>query len=224
MSGRFEERLEALEVESARAETPMRAAAADAFEAPTRCPAWDVRGLIGHMLRDVHRLLDLLQEPALGPPDTDSAVYFGSYDSAAEAPDIAERSIEMAARYATDDDLVEGFATTWRRAVKTAADAGHDRLVHVFSHTMVLPDYLETRVVEMTIHGLDLAAALHTERWMSVEGAAITRDVMSRMLGSAPPDGWDDVTFFEKGTGRAPLTDDDRRALGPTASRFPLFA
>ena len=43
------------------------------------------------------------------------------------------------------------------------------------------------------------------------------------LAGARLPAFWDDVTAALKGTGREPLTDQDRQALGPLAARFPLF-
>ena len=43
------------------------------------------------------------------------------------------------------------------------------------------------------------------------------------LRGGEPPAGWDDVTCALKGTGRLPLTDDDRTAPGLAAAGFPLL-
>ena len=47
---------------------------------------------------------------------------------------------------------------------------------------MLLTDYLVTRVVEMLLHGLDLADALGREPWTSAEGLALVHEVL---FGSA---------------------------------------
>jgi hypothetical protein len=48
--------------------------------------------------------------------------------------------------------------------------------------------------------------------------------VLAGLLGAPLPDSWDDVTAALKGTGREPLTGEDRRVLGSSAGKFPLFA
>jgi hypothetical protein len=53
---------------------------------------------------------------------------------------------------------------------------------------------------------------------------ALVRRVLDGLLGAPVPASWDDVTAALKGTGRVPLTGADGRALGPAASKFPLFA
>jgi hypothetical protein len=47
--------------------------------------------------------------------------------------------------------------------------------------------------------------------------------VLEALLGVPLPAGWDDATAARRGTGREPLTDADRAALGQAAARFPLF-
>jgi hypothetical protein len=53
---------------------------------------------------------------------------------------------------------------------------------------------------------------------------ALVRRVLAGLLGAPIPAAWDDVTAALKGTGREPLGEQDRQALGPLAARFPLFA
>jgi len=50
------------------------------------------------------------------------------------------------------------------------------------------------------------------------------RRVLGGLLAAPPPATWDDVTAARKGTGRDPLTEAGRQALGPLAARFPPFA
>jgi hypothetical protein len=43
------------------------------------------------------------------------------------------------------------------------------------------------------------------------------------LLGAPMPGGWDDRTYALKGTGRVPVTEEERRAIGELAGRLPLF-
>ena len=52
---------------------------------------------------------------------------------------------------------------------------------------------------------------------------AEVRRVLDGLLGRPLPESWDDVTAARRGTGREPLTDDDRAELGSAAAAFPLF-
>lgn len=221
--------LAALSTESEQAETAMRAFGDADLTRPTRCDAWDVRGLIGHLIRDVDRIVTYLaaSPPDLTPSagDIDAVAYFRAFDPAQAAPGVAERSRETAAAYATRDALVEGFAQMWRHAVEAATAAGPERIVTVAGgQTLRLADYVPTRVLEMTVHGLDLADALGVPPWTTPGAAEVTRDLLVGLLERDPPAGWDDTTFFDKGTGRAPLSASDLEALGTAADRFPLLA
>ncbi len=224
MSDRFERSLEALAAESVAAEAALRATTSEGFGRPTRCPAWDVRGLAGHMLRDVDRIPEYLAAPAPTEADTGAASYFTSYDPA-DAPDVAARSIERAASFASTDDLVDAFAHTWRSGVDLARREGPDRLIQVqWGPRLRLDDYLDTRVLELAVHGLDLADALGIEPWLSVDGGAIVRALLTSLLEAPPPRDWDDVELADKGTGRVPLSPRDRDGLGAPADRFPLLS
>jgi hypothetical protein len=62
------------------------------------------------------------------------------------------------------------------------------------------------------------------ESWPGPAPLALVRRVLDGLPGSPLPAGWDDVSCVLKGTGRLPLTSEDRARLGPAAERFPLFA
>jgi hypothetical protein len=47
--------------------------------------------------------------------------------------------------------------------------------------------------------------------------------VLDGLAGAPLPASWDDAGAAVTGTGRVPLTDEDRAWLGPLADRIPLF-
>jgi hypothetical protein len=91
---------------------------------------------------------------------------------------------------------------------------------------MTLEEFLKTRVVEITVHGMDLADALQRDPWPTAEGLDLTTEILRGILGADAPSelGWGPMTFVEKGTGRQPLSELERSTLGPLAERFPLLA
>jgi uncharacterized protein (TIGR03083 family) len=225
VSGRFERSLGAFVAESEAVEITLRGLPPAAFDDATRCAAWDVRALTGHMLRDADRVLDYLAAPPPPAADTGAAAYFRRFDPVAEAPGVAARSIERAAGFASTGALVAAFGTTWREAAERAGGTGEDRLVQVaWGPAMRLDDYLETRVLEMAVHGLDLAEAIGVPPWLTPGGGAVVRALLTELLGTVPPRGWNDIELAEKGTGRRPMSPADLEALGPSAGRFPLLA
>jgi hypothetical protein len=77
-------------------------------------------------------------------------------------------------------------------------------------------------VVEAAVHHLDLVVAL--DRPLPSAGPLrVVRETLDGLLGEPLPLPWDDVTYARTGTGRAALSESDRRALGPLAERLPLF-
>lgn len=73
---------------------------------------------------------------------------------------------------------------------------------------MLLTDFLVTRVVEVAVHGLDLAAAVGRSPWLSESAGRVLSQLLLGPRGLDEVDvlGWDQVTFLRKATGREPLT------------------
>jgi hypothetical protein len=111
-------------------------------------------------------------------------------------------------------------------AALAAEAASLEMLVTRQGHVLTAPDFLATLVTEATIHGLDLATALHRHPWASDGAMGITRATLVGLLGGEPPPvlAWDDVTFVLKGTGRAPVTPDELSLLASRSGRLPLLA
>jgi hypothetical protein len=74
---------------------------------------------------------------------------------------------------------------------------------------MLLREFLRTRVLELAVHGLDLAAALDREPWITAQAAAVTEDLLlpSAAAGRLRAEtGWDRVGLIARLTGRRPVT------------------
>jgi hypothetical protein len=95
-------------------------------------------------------------------------------------------------------------------------------LVTTQGRVLTVADLLSTLVVEATVHHLDLVVRLDRPG-PGVEPLAGVRRVLEGLLGRPLPAGWDDVTAARRGTGREPLTAEDRTELGDGATAFPLF-
>jgi uncharacterized protein (TIGR03083 family) len=199
------------------------------FARPTRCPLWNLKELIGHLYRDVDRINQALDNPAPPEETHDSITYFRSYDptpGGADATGVAERSKEVAARYATGRDLVDAWNELWPRTLDRAAEADPSRLVVTFGPALTFEEYLKTRVLEVTVHRMDVEDALGVRGWGTDSAVSIVDDILVGLLGTEPPRSldWDVVDFIETGTGRRELTDEERTKLGVRlAKRFPLF-
>jgi uncharacterized protein (TIGR03083 family) len=216
-----------LGAECAAAATVLLALEESAFSRPTRCPPWDVKALAGHLWRDVDRVLVYTAEPAPDHADSDAiAYYLTGYDPVADAPDVARRAMEVAAAYASGNDLARDFDERWRLAVDAAGSLPPGRLVRTFGPCLRLDEYLCTRTLEAAVHGLDLSQALGREPHLTPGAAALVRGMLVAMLGAEPPEalGWDDVVLFDTATGRRAPTPPERSILGRLADRLPLLA
>jgi len=184
----------------------------DDFDRPTPCPPWSVRDLLAHVLVAVNRLPAMLEGAEPDRPEVTAARYYrpdSRFGDAANAARVdAARS--DAATFGSGRDLVRALDEAWR-SMAAAAEAEPDtRLIRTrWGDAMWLTDFLVTRVVELAVHGLDLAVALDRSPW-TTDGAA---EVVGRLLLEETPGdavdalGWDRLTFVAKATGRMPLTD-----------------
>ncbi|KDN88094.1 hypothetical protein KCH_01710 [Kitasatospora cheerisanensis KCTC 2395] len=101
------------------------------------------------------------------------------------------------------------FARTWRDTAARFEAEGEGRVVRTrHGDPMLLTEFMVTRVVELAVHGLDLADALGRPAWLTEEAS----DVLEALLlkGADGPSvrsalGWDRATFLRKATGRAEL-------------------
>jgi uncharacterized protein (TIGR03083 family) len=197
----------------------------DDFARPTRCTAWNVKELLGHIYRDVDRINTAMASPP--PPEVthDSVTYWTSYDRITDGRDIADRAKELAGQYGTGPELGEAFDEMWRRAIDAARTADRSRLVVTWGPVLTLEEFLKTRVFETTVHRMDLEDALGRKGWGTDRAVAIVDETLEGLLGQEPPSDleWDVVDFIETGAGRRQLTDNERKILGPLAGRFPLM-
>lgn len=195
------------------------------FARPTRCTAWNVKELLGHIYRDVDRISAGLVSDA--PPEAthDSISYWRAYDPIADAPDVADRAKQLADRYGTGRELVEAWDEMWPRTLDQAAGADRKQVIVTWGPAITLNEFLKTRVLEVTVHRMDLEDALGRKGWGTDLAVSIVDDILEGLLGEEPPSDleWDVVDFIEAGAGRRPLTDAERASLGRLADRFPLL-
>lgn len=201
---------EAFRVEGDRLAGVLLALDEDDFDRPTRCQPWTVRELTAHVRTATGRLLTMLAEPAPPRAEVGAAGYYGpaKFTPSTDATRIAGARRE-AAEASNGHALAVDFDRTWRAVHTAAATEPPERVVRTrHGDAMTVDDFLLTRVVELGVHGLDLAAALDRRPWLTDPAAAA---ITGLLLGGGDPGvldrlGWDRLTFVAKATGRTPLT------------------
>jgi hypothetical protein len=161
---------------------------------------WTVRELYAHVGRGVSTLADLLaRAPSAGEPDLpDAAAYFAALKplGAAGAAHVARTAGAWAAER-TDDDLVSVFhepAAKVLTALPTAEDTAEDAVVDSIAGTIRVADFAVTRILEATVHLLDLGAVVSHAGTPSPDAMRRTVDVLADLT---PP-----ADFVRAATGR----------------------
>ncbi|WFE30489.1 maleylpyruvate isomerase N-terminal domain-containing protein [Solwaraspora sp. WMMD791] len=208
----------------------LRTVPAAHFDRPTRCTPWTVKELLGHTVIALSRTVEML---AGGEPAADSGGLvdaIGYYVADARfRPDVDGARVVDAQRWAaalTVDDAVDELAARTASAAAQVAAAPMDRMV-VTRHgdPMTLTDFQATRVVELAVHGVDLADGLGVPPWLT-EAAGDLVVALAAGTTLAPvraARGWDRAHLVRAVTGRVGLAPADSSAVRPAGVRAPFF-
>jgi uncharacterized protein (TIGR03083 family) len=183
---------------------------------PTQCPPWTVRDLLGHVRLGVARIPGMLAGPTPAQAQVAPRQYYRPDErfSAATNEDRVSAAQAQAAVWPEGRALAADYAITWQEVRRSCAAEPADRVVLTrHGDAMLLSDFMVTRVVEVAIHGLDLAAALNRTPWLTTEAAAVIEELITGLVGTSLALGWEQATFIQKATGRQPLTGPDRQQL-----------
>ena len=188
---------------------------------PTGCVGWAVRDLTFHLLGDAQRALVAFATPAGRPADTDAVSYWAPDEWGDDGAANGRRFTRVAASmWTTFPPLRDLHVETARAAVRAAARVPADEVVTTQGLALTVADLCTTLAVEAAVHQLDLVVALDRP---GPRALAPVRETLDGLLGRPVPLPWSDDHYARAGTGRVPLTDDERAALGADAARFPLF-
>jgi uncharacterized protein (TIGR03083 family) len=194
-----------------------------AFAAPSRCAGWDRQALLVHMLADARRALVTFATPAVEDPDVNAVTYWAGYDPKLgdEAQAHGEFIRQMSAAYTSPSWVRDLWLETAAAAVR-AARASRERTLATQGHVLTLADFVDTLIVEATVHYLDLTVGIDVEG-PADSALAVTIGTLDGLLGAPVRTSWGPVEYALKGTGRLHLSTVDRDRLGELAGRFPLL-
>jgi uncharacterized protein (TIGR03083 family) len=150
------------------------------WDRPTRCTPWLVRDVVGHLVTTVSRVPGMVAGETPSRADTTAAGYYRADERF--GPDTDAERVESArgrAASASPAALTEELAGACREAVEGCAGQPAGRIVRTrHGDAMLLSDFLTTRVVELALHGLDIADAAGRPPWIT----AAATDHLLRLL------------------------------------------
>ena len=197
---------------------------------PTGCAGWAVADVLFHQLLDAQRALAAFATPVTEPPDRDDITYWAEFtpqpgEAGAQARAGAAahaRFVRLAASAYPPGTLARVWSETAAAACR-AARACQAAGVATQGHVLRPADFTATLAVETAVHYLDLTVDLPSVPPPDPVSLTLVRRVLEGLLGSPLPASWGDASAAVKGTGRVPLTDEDRTVLGSLADHVPLF-
>ncbi len=187
---------------------------------PSPCAPWTVGELACHVLIGASRIGPALAEPEL--PDSSlisTAEYYRPDErfSVATNTDRIETARALARQLPGPRAIAVELERRCRESAELLAAAPAGRTV-ITRHgdRMLLVDFARTRVVELALHGLDLAQALSWPPWLTSEAADVLEDLLLPAGGSSQlcrDLACDRVGLIARLTGRASLSRAERQVL-----------
>jgi uncharacterized protein (TIGR03083 family) len=220
------EEIDALAAEGAKTSAFLRGLDAPEWTAPTRCPPWDVREIVVHMTMMMEGVDETAIAPFLDVQSVKDRATWWDYDIEEDQAETLHWVGEAGSRL-PEGSLYERWHSAIGRAVPAviASLEDGDPVVQPGDNPILMSEYIATRVLEITIHSMDVRDAFGLAPDPSPEGLAVTMGILERRLGSDPRAmGFEDADFTLVATGRRAPTADDRKRLGSYAAKLPLLA
>ena len=146
---------------------------------------WNVRDLVGHTNRALLTVETYLGQPAAAAEiERPVDYYIRAAAALADPASVAARGRE--AGQALGDDPAATVRDTAQRVLARVQAAPDDVCVTTPVGGMQLIDYLPTRVFELTVHTLDIAAAISAPVTPPAGAAALTLGLLADLAASQP--------------------------------------
>lgn len=175
--------------------------AAQQWHGPTRLEGWDVFTLVAHIRRSLLTVIDYGAKPLDAAPTVDRISYW-NFDGAAIAEAVTERTKQSSAHLSADTMAGE-FAARLSEALVVLENGQPETVIHSIFGPMKLVEFVATRVVELTVHSLDLFDALGLAPRLHPSAQAVTVEILERLCKQSRPAVLaDDLDFIEAAAGR----------------------
>lgn len=138
---------------------------------------WTVRQLVAHGARAFKTVSEYASGGTKDPTPIDTAAQYFRIVLAEQTPHvhIANRARAEATDHA---DWVLATDELWAAADRVLEDRGPAHVMHLFVGEMRLDQYLASRVVELVVHGLDLADAIGLPSTPPAKASRVAVDVL----------------------------------------------
>lgn len=211
MSG-FEDTVDLLEVELERVLEGFRRVGADEWSLSTglepldpSLPHWTVFELAGHFDISIGLTRMLIAEPSDGQPGRDRVSFF-IFPRSEVAPVVYDYAYTMVGGK-QPSDMVEVLTETFTKTIEDARATPPDTVGSGYYALMRLDEFLQSRVLEAVVHGLDLTDALGWQPAATDDGIRLTAGILDELLarrtvGGRPADLGDDLQWIRAASGR----------------------
>ena len=195
------------------------------WDRPTRCAPWSVRDLVAHIRVAIGWVPGMLSALAPERAEVSAAQYYRADQRFATELNAARVALaqDHAASQVTGAALAEDFAVAWQQVARLCRQEPVRRVVRTrHGDAMLLSDFMVTRVVEIAVHGLDIADALRRRPWLTRPAADLVQELL---LGpgwatATAELGWNPERCLRKATGREPLSVAETRAVNRLGIRW----
>ena len=168
--------------------------------AATPLDGWDCAVLIGHVSTAIEALWRWRGDPPEGAVELDRVSWWDAAD-----PTVNDTFAQRYAAKRTHDEVRDLIGSSVSEANELLPEASPD-------WSLVAPggvawarfdEALATRIFELTVHGLDLAAATHSAAVPGPAALGVAGEILDRRLGGDRPADLDsDLEWVRAGTGR----------------------
>ena len=222
--GAYEDAVRTLEIELDGVERTFRRLSPEQWRAPTllrpldeSLPHWTVFELAGHFDISIGLTRMLMAEPQRGQVGRDRVSFF-IFPRAEVAPVVYDYAYTMV-KDRTPQEMPDVLHETFSKTISGARSMPADTVGPGYYALMRLDEFVQSRVVEAVVHGLDLTDALGSPGIATRDGIALTAAILDELLArrtvaGRPPDLADDVSWIRVASGRAEHPDPRLPVIG----------
>jgi uncharacterized protein (TIGR03083 family) len=150
---------------------------------PSPCPPWTVAGLLGHVTIASGRIAQAIDAAGSDPRGmlVDAPGYYRPDHrfSPAVNADRVDVAAALAARLGTAAAISAELSRVCADSLGLLRAAPAGQLLRTrHGDLMLVSEFAITRVLELGVHGLDLAAGLRRPPWLTDEAAAVLEDLL----------------------------------------------